>query len=235
MRRAERLFQIIQILRRSSRPVTAAMLAAELEVSARSVYRDIAHLMGQRVPIEGTAGFGYLLDRTFDMPPLMLTPDELEAAALGAEWVAARGDPALAAAARDLMAKIGAVLPAHLRPVMLDPAAGPLPPLRLEPDRIDIAQTRLWIRQGRKIQIRYQDQHGQESERVIWPVLIGYAEAVRLLVGWCEWRQAFRSFRSDRVLAAVFLAETYGKRPAVLRAEWQRHLAARRAATPVKS
>ena len=91
MRRADRLFQLIQILRRSRRPVTASQLAAELEVSQRSVYRDVADLIGQRVPIHGEAGIGYVLDREFDMPPLMLTPDELEAAVLGAQWVADRG------------------------------------------------------------------------------------------------------------------------------------------------
>jgi len=93
MRRADRLFQIIQIMRRSTRPVTAAALAGELEVSKRSVYRDVADLIGHRVPIRGEAGIGYVLDRSFDMPPLMLTPDELEAAVLGAQWVADKGDP----------------------------------------------------------------------------------------------------------------------------------------------
>lgn len=90
MRRADRLFQIIQVLRRSTQPVTASQLAVELEVSQRSVYRDVADLIGQRVPIRGEAGIGYVLDRDFDMPPLMLTPDEPEAAVLGAQWVADR-------------------------------------------------------------------------------------------------------------------------------------------------
>jgi predicted DNA-binding transcriptional regulator YafY len=106
MRRADRLFQIIQILRRSRRPVTASHLAEELEVSQRSVYRDVADLIGQRVPIRGEAGIGYVLDREFDMPPLMLTPDELEAAVLGAQWVADRGDAVLARAARDLISRL---------------------------------------------------------------------------------------------------------------------------------
>jgi hypothetical protein len=95
VRRADRLFQIIQVLRRSTQPVTASQLAVELEVSQRSVYRDVADLIGQRVPIRGEAGIGYVLDRDFDMPPLMLTPDELEAAVLGAQWVADRGDAVL--------------------------------------------------------------------------------------------------------------------------------------------
>src|SRR5690349_20379943 len=120
MRRADRLFQIIQILRRSRRPVTANQLAEELEVSQRSVYRDIADLIGQRVPIRGEAGIGYILDGGFDMPPLMLTPDELEAAVLGAQWVADRGDAVLARAARDLLSKISSVVPERLRPFIAE-------------------------------------------------------------------------------------------------------------------
>ena len=122
MRRAERLFQIIQILRRSSRPTTAAAIADELETSKRSVYRDIAALIGQRVPIRGEAGIGYVLEKGFDLPPLMLTPEEVEAAVLGAQMVAARGDPALRRAAEDLIAKIGAVIPENLRPLVVEPS-----------------------------------------------------------------------------------------------------------------
>ena len=115
MRRADRLFQIIQILRRERRPVTAAAIASELETSKRSVYRDIADLLGQRVPIRGEAGIGYVLEGGFDLPPLMLTPDEIEAAVLGAQWVSGRGDPLLARAARDLTAKIAAAVPERAR------------------------------------------------------------------------------------------------------------------------
>jgi predicted DNA-binding transcriptional regulator YafY len=92
MRRADRLFQIIQVLRRSSKPLTADAIAAELETSKRTIYRDIATLMGQRVPIRGEAGLGYVLEGGFDLPPLMLTSDEIEAAVLGAQWVAGRAD-----------------------------------------------------------------------------------------------------------------------------------------------
>src|ERR1700754_1836449 len=109
MRRADRLFQIVQILRRGRQPVTARVLAAELETSKRSVYRDVAALIGQRVPVRGEAGIGYVLEDGFDLPPLMLTAEEAEAAALGAQWVEGHGDAALAKAARDLLAKIAAV------------------------------------------------------------------------------------------------------------------------------
>src|SRR5215470_18166654 len=122
MRRADRLFRIIQILRRARMPVTAVDMASELETSLRTVYRDIAQLMADRVPIRGEAGIGYVLEGGFDMPPLMLTPDEIEAAMLGAQWVMGRADPVLSRAASDLVAKIGVVIPEHLRPLLMEPA-----------------------------------------------------------------------------------------------------------------
>ena len=147
MRRADRLFQIIQILRRSTRPVTAAALGQELEVSKRTVYRDVADLIGQRVPIEGEAGLGYLIASDYDMPPLMLTPDEIEAVMLGAQWVAARSDKALANAARDVMAKIAAVVPERLRPFILEPSVGVKPTAAepnesVDPSRLTIGDPR---------------------------------------------------------------------------------------------
>ena len=232
MRRADRLFQIIQILRRTTRPVTAAKLAEELEVSKRSVYRDVADLIGQRVPIRGEAGLGYVLGRDFDMPPLMLTPDEIEAAALGAQWVAERGDAVLAAAARDLIAKISAAVPERLRPFIAEPTIGAPASNGTARDGLDIGQTRAWIRAGRKIRIRYRDEHDADSERTIWPVIIGYAETVRLLAAWCELRQDFRHFRTDRILAAEFLDERHGARSSDLMSRWKRRMEKERGVRP---
>ncbi|HYE43983.1 MAG TPA: YafY family protein [Caulobacteraceae bacterium] len=225
MRRADRLFQIIQILRRTRRPVTADAIAAELETSKRSVYRDIAALVGQRVPIRGEAGVGYVLEDGFDLPPLMLTSDEVEAAVLGAQWVATLTDPALARAAQDLIAKIAASVPEDLRPLVLEPASRTHPAKGREPDRLDMPQARACIRTGRKIALSYSDEQGRRSERVIWPFAIGYMETIRLLVGWCELRKDFRTFRTDRVLGAIFLEERYPERPAILRARWRRAVA----------
>ncbi|HKM69910.1 MAG TPA: YafY family protein [Stellaceae bacterium] len=224
MRRADRLFQIIQILRRTPRPITADAIAAELETSKRSVYRDIADLMTQRVPIRGEAGVGYVLEAGLDLPPLMLTPDEIEAAVLGAHWVARHSDPALARAAEDLIAKIGAVVPERLRPYVFEPATETPPAWNLAADGLDMARVRTQIRAGRKITLRYRDEQGHESERTVWPVTVGYRETVRHLVAWCELRQDFRSFRTDRVTAAGFLEERYPERPSVLRAKWRRTL-----------
>lgn len=228
MRRADRLFQIIQILRRSSRPITAAEIAGELEVSVRTIYRDVADLIGQRVPIQGEAGLGYVLSGAFDMPPLMLTPDEVEAAVLGAQWVAGRGDPVLARAALDLIAKITAVVPERLRSLLADPAIGTPPGHTQTADGIDVAQVRQAIREARKIRLDYRDARGDRSERTVWPVIVGYFDQARVLAAWCELRQEFRHFRTDRIVAARFLEERHGVRPALLRARWKRSLPAAR-------
>jgi predicted DNA-binding transcriptional regulator YafY len=223
MRRADRLFQIIQVLRRSRKPLTADAIAAELETSKRTIYRDIATLIEQRVPIRGEAGMGYILERGFDLPPLMLTPDEIEAAVLGAQWVTGHADAVLSRAAQDLIAKIADTVPERLRPFVLEPASRAAGS-RKEPDRIDMARTRTQIHEGKKIALRYRDEHGRDSERTIWPIAIGYHEAVRLLAAWCELRKDFRSFRTDRVIGAEYLDEKYPERRDVLRAKWRQSM-----------
>ena len=230
MRRADRLFQIIQILRRARQPVTAEAIAAEMETSKRSVYRDIATLIGQRVPIRGEAGIGYVLEGGFDLPPLMLTIDEIEAAALGAQWVAGHGEPGLARAARDLVAKIAVALPEGLKPFLLDAAARTPPGWNIPPDGLDVAIARAWIRAGRKIALLYQDAGGRDSERIVWPIAIGYSDTTRILVAWCEAKRDFRSFRIDRVRSARFLEERFPERVATLRARWLTAIGASRKA-----
>ena len=222
MRRADRLFRIIQILRRSSRPVTAAALAEELEVSRRTVYRDIADLIGQRVPIDGEAGLGYLLEPGYDMPPLMLTPDEIEAVVLGAQLVARLSDPFLANAARDVVAKIASTVPERLRPFIAEPSVGAKPASGPREDSLDVRPLRSAIREGLKVRLRYRSETGDETERIVWPVILGYAEAHCLLVAWCETRQAFRHFRTDRILSATVLDQAYGMRRSELRRRWER-------------
>ena len=222
MRRADRLFQIIQVLRRTRRPVTADAMAAELETSKRTIYRDIADLIGQRVPIRGEAGVGYVLDGGFDLPPLMLTPDEIEAAVLGAQWVAGRGDPALARAALDLIAKIGAAVPERLRPYALEPATRASPRWNIAPDGLDMASVRHAIRGGRKIALTYRDEQERMTQRTVWPFAVGYHDTVRLMIAWCELRDDFRSFRTDRVTGAEFLEDRYPERAATLRARWRK-------------
>lgn len=234
MRKADRLFQIIQILRRKRRPVTGEAIAAELEISKRTLYRDIADLIGQRVPIRGEAGVGYVLDGGFDLPPLMLTENEVEAAVLGAQLVASRGDPALKKAADDLLAKIVVAVPERLRPFILEPASGAPPAWGRVPDSVDMEKVRAQIRAGRKIALSYQDEQGRATARTIWPIAVGYFEATRLLVAWCELRRDFRSFRTDRVAGADFLEDRYPDRPARLRAQWRAQMKTRPHGPPEK-
>jgi predicted DNA-binding transcriptional regulator YafY len=224
MRRGDRLFQIIQILRRSRRPVTGAALARELETSLRTVYRDMADLIAQRVPIRGEAGVGYVLDEGFDMPPLMLTAQELEAVLLGAQWVGGRGDPDLARAAQDVVAKIAQVIPENLRPYVssspLTAAGGP----SAVRDALDMSELRACMRDQRKVALDYADEAGAVTRRVIWPVTVGYFDTTRVICAWCELRKAFRHFRTDRVVAAEFLNDRYPGARAQLWAQWRRTL-----------
>ena len=221
MRRADRLFQIIQILRSAVRPVTARGIAEELEVTVRTVYRDVADLIAQRVPIRGEAGVGYVLERGYDMPPLMLTPNEIEAAVLGAQWVAERGDPSLARGARDLVTKIRDIVPDHLRPMILQAAVTAPSIFAQEPDPLDLERIRASIHTRGKLKIRYRDALGELSERVIWPISVAYFQTARVLVAWCELRSAFRHFRTDRISTVEFLTERYTISAEALWAAWR--------------
>jgi len=221
MRRTERLFQIIQILRAKRGAVTGQQLAEELEISLRSLYRDMAELIAQRVPVRGEAGTGYVLDDGYDMPPLMLTPDELEAAVLGAAWVARRGDPALARGARDLIAKIAQSIPQALRPVLLDAALKPVSFKPIPVETLDIGSVRRAVRDRVKIAIRYRDGEGRASSRTIWPIFIAYMEEVRILVAWCEMRQDFRHFRTDRMDAVEVRGERIPEQRNALLKRWK--------------
>lgn len=209
MRRADRLFQIIQILRAQQRPITAKAIAEELETSSRTVYRDIADLIGQRVPIRGEAGIGYILEQGYDLPPLMLTEAEVEAAVLGARWVANQGDPALARGAKDLIAKLQDVIPERLKPFLFDQTMMVPPPLSAPSDNIDAAKVREWIRQQKRIRIHYRTPENKTSQRTLWPIAIAYFGSARLLVGWCELREDFRHFRTDRILNAEFMDDCF--------------------------
>jgi predicted DNA-binding transcriptional regulator YafY len=224
MRRADRLFRIIQILRRRRTPVTANDIADELETSLRTIYRDIAQLLTERVPIRGEAGIGYILEDGFDMPPLMLTPDEIEAAILGAQWVSHRADAALGRAANDLIAKIAAVIPDHLRPLLTEPALHSPNWYKVQPDSCDMVRMRAAIHAQTKVWMRYRNEKSEVHERVIWPIAVSYFETVRVIVAWCEYRDGFRNFRTDRVMEAQFLSDRYPSPRYRLIAQWKKEM-----------
>src|SRR3954463_13821308 len=155
MSRAERLLDLIQILRRHRQPVAGASLAQELGISLRSLYRDIATLQGQGAHIDGEPGLGYILRPGFMLPPLMFSEDEIEALVLGSRWVAERGDARLGAAARNAIAKVAAVLPPDLRE-SLDATALLVAPVNLAASReAELAALRLAIRREHKVAIAY--------------------------------------------------------------------------------
>ncbi len=228
MRRADRLFEIIQILRRVRRPVSAQAIADELEVSKRSVYRDIATLTAQRVPIRGEAGVGYVLEEGFDMPPLMLTAEEIDAAVLGALWVSTRAEPELARAAENLIAKIEAITPGPLRRHIAAAAMSVRPVGPASEDKVDAAMLRQAILEGRKVSLGYRDGDGKESKRVVWPVLLGYRDEGRILAAWCELRQGFRYFRTDRMTFAEALDQRYPESRSSLKERWRKAMDAER-------
>jgi predicted DNA-binding transcriptional regulator YafY len=223
MSRAARLFDLLQLLRRHRRPVVAALLAEELGVSKRTVYRDIETLIALGAPIAGEAGVGFLLRPGFLLPPLMFTEEELEALALGGGWVVQQGDGALATAAKDALAKIAAVLPLPLSARLDDPglrAVLPAPPIE---GAVDPAIVRAAIRRERKLRIVYADESGQRSERTVWPIALVYFQATRLLAAWCELRDGFRHFRLDRIADAAVLDMRYPQNRAALTKAWRAH------------
>jgi predicted DNA-binding transcriptional regulator YafY len=205
LRRADRLLQIIQILRRMNKPTTAQAIADELEVVPRTIYRDIATLQASRVPIDGETGIGYLLRPGYDLPPLMFDTDEIEAIVLGLTMVAERGDPALTRGASNALAKVRAVVPnevadASWKAMLLVPHAletgvdfGPHLPL-----------IRDAVRDCRKLDIGYSDANGNPSERTIWPLGLYMYSHATLVCAWCEMRQDFRAFRSERIASCLF-------------------------------
>jgi predicted DNA-binding transcriptional regulator YafY len=220
LRRADRLFDILRMLRAASRPVTAASLAGALEVTVRTVYRDIATLQARRIPIEGAAGLGYVLRRGFDLPPLMFTEDEAEAIAVGVRMLARTGDPGLQRAAESVLSKVSLVVPDPLRdylnaaPVYVSPSGAPVP------ERSDLpASIRHAIRDGRKMRIDYQDEAGRRTARIIQPFAVAYYAQATLVCAWCELRNDIRHFRTDRIVAADVLDEAF-KIPDSVLAAW---------------
>ena len=231
MSRSERLFALLQVLRRHRRAVSGRALAAETRVSLRTLYRDIASLQALGAAIEGEPGVGYILKPGFLLPPLMFTPEELEALVLGSRWVAERTDGSLAAAAGNALARISAVLPAELQNELAMTTLLIGPSKETPQGRVDLAVLRQAIRQETKLRLVYRDAADAESERLIWPFALAYFDAVRVLLGWCELRQDFRSFRADRIVTAQPSDQRYPQRRQSLLREWRRQQV-QRAATP---
>lgn len=219
--RADRLLRLVQLLRRHRTPVTARTLAEALETSERSIYRDVATLRGQGAAIEGEAGVGYLLRPGFLLPPLMFTDEELEALVLGLRLAARHADPELGQAAGEVVAKLRAVVPKGLRARIDETAllAGTGPDRPRE--TVGLAEVRRAIRAGHRARITYLDDRGSRTERTVWPLGVAFFERRRLLIAWCELRQGFRAFRTDRLVQWRTTAEPIPRPKASLLAEWR--------------
>ncbi len=221
MSRAERLLALMQVLRRQRQPARGMGLAAELGISLRTLYRDIASLRAQGAHIDGEPGIGYVLRPGFLLPPLMFSAEEIEALALGSRWVADRADSSLGDAARNALAKIGAVLPADLRHE-LDSSAllvGPGTPMAI--GDAELRRIRQAIRMERKLDIHYRDLQDKLSVRTIWPFALGFFEQARVIAAWCESRQAFRHFRTDRIVSLQVCDTRYPRRRQALMQDWR--------------
>jgi predicted DNA-binding transcriptional regulator YafY len=220
MRRADRLFDIIQVLRTAQRPTTAAALAEHLEVTVRTVYRDVATLQARRVPIEGAPGLGYVLRRGFDLPPLMFTTEEVDAIAVGMGLVRRLRDPALQDAASAVLAKIAAVLPDATRryfsaaPFFVSEGSA------VVPDGVDLSEIRSSIRDRHKLRLAYRDEQARLTHRTVWPIAMAYYVDVTLVAAWCELRSDYRHFRVDRIEALAVLEEQFPSDDGRLMAGW---------------
>lgn len=212
MRRADRLFEIIQILRRK-RFARARDLARRLEVSERTIYRDVRDLVAGGVPIEGEAGVGYVLRRGYDLPPLMFNEQELEALVLGARIVESWADAGLAEAAADAIAKVEAVIPEPLRDHMARTALLAPADHYMEPVSVDPRELRRAIRLRVKIRLEYRDAWGHRTQRTVRPLALAFYGPVWLLASWCELRTDFRSFRLDRIERLGVLEESFRPEP----------------------
>ncbi|MBD8903612.1 YafY family protein [Methylobacterium bullatum] len=220
MTKSQRILDLMQILRRHRHPVSGADLAMEAGVSLRTIYRDISALQALGASIEGERGIGYVLRPGFMLPPLMFSNEEIQALALGAQWVSEHTDPGLALAAANVLAKISAVLPADMRDELESDAFhvcgrkdGTEPP--------NLMVLRQAIREQRKVRITYVSTGEKRREHVIWPIGLGFDEGRQMIGAFCEVRQDYRVFSAETVSAAEMLPERYpGRRHEHLKKWW---------------
>ena len=205
MRRADRLFQIVQLLRRRRTVTTAKEIASKLEISERTVYRDISDLVLAGTPIDGEAGVGYRIRPGYDLPPLMFDREEIQALVLGVRIVRQVGDPALARASESILSKVATVLPKELEPLLADTRLFATTRVRGSHAADALAVTREGLTSQRRIRMRYTDERGEATERTVRPLGVFFWDKTWTLAAWCEMRVGFRNFRLDRVGEATLL------------------------------
>jgi predicted DNA-binding transcriptional regulator YafY len=212
MRRADRLFRIVQLLRRRRTVVTAKQISEKLEISERTVYRDIRDLIQSGTPIDGEAGVGYRLRPGYDLPPLMFDSEEIQALVLGVRIVAQFGDPALARASESILSKVAGVLPKELEPLLADTRLF-VPATRSSArSAAGLAVAREALVAQRRLQLTYENEKGEKTERTVRPLGVFFWGKTWTLAAWCEMRTGFRNFRLDRINAAT-LGDRFEEEP----------------------
>ena len=217
MRRSNRLFEIIQILRAAERPLTADALARKLEVSTRTIYRDISALQMMSTPIEGEPGIGYVMRRGYNLPPLNFDLEEIEALRVGLALLSRTGDSALQRAARRIHEKVEAL---HGPADWLLVAPWGAPPDDPAKGCVQVSTLRDAIRGERKLRLTYHNEHGCRTVRIVRPLALVYHLECVMLACWCELRAGFRHFRTDRIYGCDVLAERFVGQGDALRGVW---------------
>ncbi len=213
MARSARMFEIIQLLRSSRQPMTAAMIAETLEVTPRTIYRDVASLQAMRVPIDGAAGVGYIMRPGFDLPPINFDVEEAEAITVGLSLLARTGDKGLMRAAKRAAAKITDATP--LSETLYASSWSPRSPATL-----DLSEIRNSIRREAKVQIEYEDELNHQTSRIILPIAVVYYTESAIIAAWCELRQDFRHFRPDRIKKLTPQSDRFTGQGPKLRKKW---------------
>lgn len=220
MDKTERLFSLLDALRRRRSPVSAELLAEQEGVSVRTIYRDVQTLIGLGAPIEGEAGIGYVLRSGYFLPPLMFTPSELEALVLGVRWVQTLPDGELGQAARNALAKIATASPDDLRARIEDTALWPVNIGEQQEAMPVLEQAREAMRTERAVEITYEDADGRRTARTIWPVQLAFWQGKQILVAWCCLRRDYRLFRTDRINLFHITEQPYGRPRIAMGKEW---------------
>lgn len=218
MTRSTRMFEIIQLLRNADQPRTAAQIAQVLEVTPRTIYRDIASLQAMRVPIDGAAGVGYIMRPGFDLPPINFDIEEAEAVTVGLAMIVRTGDRGLKEAGRRACRKLEEAT--ELSSALFSSTWGVA-----EPVSVDMSDLRAAIRQERKLSITYRDGNGDETRRTVRPFAMVYHSEAIVLAAWCELRNDFRNFRPDRIAAYNLLDDRFTGQGEALRREWMQSYA----------
>ncbi len=221
MSRSVRMFEIIQLLRSADAALTASNIASVLEVTKRTIYRDIAALQAMRVPIEGEAGVGYVMRPGFDLPPLMFTVEEVEAIVVGLALLGRTGDAGLQSAAASAGQKIGAVLPGDGEADLKNWPFYASSSHAIPRSRVDLRVLRRAVREEEKVRLTYSNAESTRTQRTVLPLALLYYIEVVVLAAWCELRSDFRHFRVNRIVDCKPIGERFSGEGKLRRAKWQ--------------